>query len=269
MTKNANYLYYLGCIHSLGKDVKLDKKLSFEYFKQSAKLGHIESQFNVALMLFNGEGTEKDLVKSFKNFEIPAKKNHQKALYWIGYMYKNGLGVKVDYKKAFENLEKSYKNFENKLKNGIFEYGTCFKDGLGVEKDLEKSLKLFLEASELKHSNSSLMVGELYEGKKEFKEAKKYFEKSIQEGNLIAKCKLGFYYMYGDKYDNEKNEMKALELWESVYNNSTEAKYQIGIYYYNKKDKKCLNHFISASLEKHIPSIYLLGIFFNKTRKYL
>lgn len=77
-----------------------DLALAYKEFRASADEGHVDSQFNVALMFENGIGVEKDEKKALTWYEKSAQQGNAAAQYNLGVLYENGRGTNVDFSKA-------------------------------------------------------------------------------------------------------------------------------------------------------------------------
>ena len=73
---------------------------------EEALSGNIESQYELALYYYYGNGVTQSLDMAFEWFEKAAKKGHAEAMEKLGDCYSNGYGCKQSYSAA----EKWYKN---------------------------------------------------------------------------------------------------------------------------------------------------------------
>jgi TPR repeat protein len=85
--------YYLKNQKDLSKSIYWLKKLSDE--------GHPNSQYNLGVCYYHGEGIDKNLSIAALLFEKSANLGHINAQYNLGICYKNGEGFYKDMKKAF------------------------------------------------------------------------------------------------------------------------------------------------------------------------
>jgi TPR repeat protein len=77
-------------------------ELAYSEFLISAEEGHLESQFNVALMYENGIGVEKDEVQALAWYLKSAQQGNAAAQYNLAVLYENGRGTEVDFAQANE-----------------------------------------------------------------------------------------------------------------------------------------------------------------------
>ena len=84
-----------------------NKKAAFEYFLKSKQFGIEQSNYHLAMMYYNGEGTPKNISQALKIMETLPSYYDNEVGYIIANAYKNGEGVEVDEAKAIENYKKS------------------------------------------------------------------------------------------------------------------------------------------------------------------
>jgi TPR repeat protein len=88
---DAKALYRIGMVYKHGLK---DPSLAFKSFLTATSLGYAEAQYQLALMLDNGEGdVEVDLIEAFRHFKLAADQGHAKARTATGFMYQIGRGV--------------------------------------------------------------------------------------------------------------------------------------------------------------------------------
>lgn len=89
---DAKALCRIGIVHKYGLR---ELSLAFNPFLRATFLGSTEAEYQVALMLDNGEGdVEEDPIGAFKHFQSAANRGHAKAQTATGLMYQMGRGVK-------------------------------------------------------------------------------------------------------------------------------------------------------------------------------
>lgn len=87
--------------------------IGLKEFKQRAKQGDTEAQFNLGIMYYYGYGVKQNYKKAFKCRLKAAKQGNIEAMNNLGTMYFNGKGVKQNYKKAEEWWLKAIKGYKN------------------------------------------------------------------------------------------------------------------------------------------------------------
>jgi len=81
--------------------------LAYKEFLAAAKEGHVDSQFNVALMYEKGIGVGKDEKEAVVWYGKAASQGSAAAQFNLGVLYENGRGAKVDFAKANEWYRKA------------------------------------------------------------------------------------------------------------------------------------------------------------------
>lgn len=79
-----------------------DLPLAYTEFLAGAEEGHIDSQFNLALMHENGIGVDKDMKEAIVWYRKAALQGSAAAQFNLGVLYENGRGTKVDFAEANE-----------------------------------------------------------------------------------------------------------------------------------------------------------------------
>lgn len=103
--RNSNY--NLGVIYFKGEGVKADRLQGLEYFKKAAEQGHMNAQFLMGTMYDKGEDVMQDRAVAAKWYRKAAEQGHAQAQFNLGLMYTNGEGVEKDRKEAVVWLKKS------------------------------------------------------------------------------------------------------------------------------------------------------------------
>lgn len=105
--------------------------------KQAANLGSAESQYNLAICLFEGLGTPKDEKQANEWLLKSANQNYANAQFKLAYSYANGRGVEKDLSKAFSWFLKAAENGDDEAQ---FIVAGIYKNGQGAEKNFDKFL---------------------------------------------------------------------------------------------------------------------------------
>ena len=90
----------LGMLYGTGKQVALDSKRSFEFYRVAALAGYTQAKANLAYMYFNGEGVERDYAKAYKWSEEAAIEGSAQAQQALGHVHATGTGGTKDGKLA-------------------------------------------------------------------------------------------------------------------------------------------------------------------------
>lgn len=105
--QNSNY--NLGVMYFKGEGVKPDRLQGVEYFKKAAEQGHKNAQFILGTLFDKGEDVIQDRAAAAKWYKSAAEKGHMQAQFNLGLMYTNGEGVEKDREEAVIWLTKAAK----------------------------------------------------------------------------------------------------------------------------------------------------------------
>ena len=112
------------------------KKAAFEYFLKSKQFGIEQSNYHLAMMYYNGEGTPKNISQALKIMEALPSYYDNEVGYIMANAYKSGEGVEVDEAKAIENYKKSANADNVEACRALAE---IYKIGWGVKKNIKES----------------------------------------------------------------------------------------------------------------------------------
>jgi TPR repeat protein len=179
-------------------DVSPSTSLRFEDIKAKAEMGDRESEYQVGIRYYKGDGVGKDLGEAVKWFRKAAEQNHAPAQYILGVCYAKGQGVTKNYAEAAKWVRKAA---EQNLAQAQFHLGVCHANGEGVPKDHVNAVKWFRKAAEQNHKFAQYMLGLCYDEArgvaKDYAEAVKWYRKSADQNYAPAQFKLGASYYYG------------------------------------------------------------------------
>lgn len=99
---SANHL--LGSMAVLGTgtvDGKPDYKLGIPWLEAAAAAGHVDAQFVLGLLAYDGRTGKKDMVRAFNYFRQAAERGHAYAAYLAAYMANEGEGTRKDHALAY------------------------------------------------------------------------------------------------------------------------------------------------------------------------
>lgn len=104
-SKNSNY--NLGVMYFKGEGVKADHLQGLEYFKKAAERGHTNAQFILGNLYDKGEDVVQDRAVAARWYGKAAAAGHVQAQFNLGLMYTNGEGVEKDREEAVVWLKKA------------------------------------------------------------------------------------------------------------------------------------------------------------------
>lgn len=131
-------------------------------------------------------------------YEKAVKNGNSRALCELAFLYINGIGVKQNYKKAKELLLKAN---EKGYKKALLPLGTIYY----LENNFELAQKYWLQATKEKDFSAKAFkyLGNLFlyglGVEQDFKKAKEYFEKALQNGNKTVLYNLETFNKIGNK----------------------------------------------------------------------
>lgn len=187
-------------------------------------MGAVSSDTNSRILEMYNNRNYSEAVELFENSGEHSGEIYNK----IGLCYKYGYGIDKNAEKAFEFFQKSASLGHP---GGMLNLGQCYYDGWGTKKNMESFEKYNRMSANLGNSRAHSNLGIYNFNKKNYKEAIKFFENSIEFEE--SRALLGLLYFYGDEYGEgiEKNYEKAFELFLSSPNDSV-SKEHIGQCYY-------------------------------------
>lgn len=104
-SKDSNY--NLGVMYFKGEGVKADHLQGLEFFKKAAEQGQMNAQFILGTLYDKGEDVIQDRAVAAGWYRKAAEQGHTQAQFNLGLMYTNGEGVEKDRKQAVPWLKKA------------------------------------------------------------------------------------------------------------------------------------------------------------------
>ena len=146
----------LADIYASPHGVEMNKPKAFELYSKAgtARLvdgvehpGRPGSQCNVAIMLRDGDGCDRDFEQSFHWFCKAAAQGHSVALCGVAECYESGRGVPQDYKKAFEYYSRCGISDDPPIDAGmaLAKMSYC---GEGIQQSYAQALALWTQVAE-------------------------------------------------------------------------------------------------------------------------
>ena len=118
-----------------------DLPLAYKTFLAAAKEGHVDSQFNVALMYEQGIGVGKDEKEAVVWYGKAASQGSAAAQFNLGVLYENGRGTEIDFVKANEWYRKASEQGDALA---IGNLGMLYVRGQGVKENKVAGVALLL-----------------------------------------------------------------------------------------------------------------------------
>jgi hypothetical protein len=133
----------------------------FEELKAKAEAGDADSEYQVGLRYYKGEGVSKDLAEAVKWFRKAAEQGLAGAQDNLGVCYAKGQGVAKDEVEAVKWFRKAAEqNYAQAQRN----LGWCYAKGQGVAKDEVEAVKWFRKAAEQNEAIAQDNQGKPLEG---------------------------------------------------------------------------------------------------------
>jgi len=133
---------------------KKDERAALHWALKAAKRGHPESQFNVGIGYFHGQGLAKEnKEKAAYWFQRAAEQGQPNAQHALGYCHWQGEGAKQSLKEAYYWMSKAADQEHPEAQQWI---DLAHKDGIGVREDTDQETKDRLQTliSELPDTDS-------------------------------------------------------------------------------------------------------------------
>jgi uncharacterized protein len=124
-----------------------------------AKQGHVQAQYNLALMYDNGEGVPQDYKTAVKWYTLAAEKGDADAQYNLGVMYRKGDGVLQDDKTAVKWYTLAA---EQGNADAQYNLGQMYRKGEGVPQDDKTAVKWYTLAAEKGDADAQYNLGVMY-----------------------------------------------------------------------------------------------------------
>lgn len=191
----------LGWLYRNGYGVEKDLTNAKLHYESAATLGNPEARNSLAELYESGEGVEHDIDKSIEYYRLAAADDHPVALCRLAQL------SFVDESQEDKSAALGYcrRAVNEGSVDAIVLLGEAYENGWGVEKDIGKASELYQKAlesgsktaakknEELKPEVQYLRGVECMEGKvcpRDFVKARQWFEKSAEQGNPDAACRL-------------------------------------------------------------------------------
>jgi len=246
-----------------------EAKLRFTY---AAYKGHTKSQYMLGLMLYDGEGGEKDKDMARTMFQLATDQDHADAQYMLGSMLYYGEGGKKDEVQGKIMIGKAAMQGNIKAKSLlllILDRDTEFRlaDELYKTENYPDAKIKFLYAAYKGHTKSQYMLGWMFYngkgGEKNYEQAKKWFESAADQDHDEAQYMLGRMLYYGE--GGEKNYEQAKKWFESaVDKGNVDAMYMLGTMLYygeggEKNDDQVKKLFELVADKDNTAAMFMLG----------
>jgi TPR repeat protein len=169
-----------------------------EDLKARAETGDPNSEYQLGLCYYSGEGVAKDFSEAVKWFRKSAEQGFAQAQGYLGRCYLRGEGVTQDFAEAAKWSRKAADQGDSRGQNVL---GVCYANGQGVAKDEVEAVKWYRKAAEQNYAMAQFNLGNCYaNGKgvmKDEVEAVKWYRKAAEQNYALAQVALGVCYALG------------------------------------------------------------------------
>ncbi len=266
----------LAALYENGTGVEVDLHEAFKWTKLAAESGAAVSMQRLADVYWFGESSKLGKVAGIEEDEAEAGKWYEKAadagfpwsMFQMGVFCLSGQGtVSQDSRRGFQYLKKAAEladKYNHRYKSLVHLWlGRCYRDGEGTDQDLQLAKTHLIKAAD-KEVNAQLELGQLHKyGLNDYAEARKWFQKAADQGNIEAKKELGWLYKNGEGVN--QNFSKALQLFEeAAEEGNADAQTALGLMYDNGEGvpqdyEEAAEWYEKAVEQNYAPAMYYLG----------
>ena len=161
---------------------------AIELFKEAARLGNTDAQFDLAFCYAHGIGIAHDIEQAVFWYCQAAEHGHIKAQYYLARCYHRGDGIAKDTLQAVAWYEKAAHKGHAKSQCAL---GECHENGDGVTQDFGKAVAWYFKAAQQKDADAQCNLGACYFwGRgidKDFAQAIVWLDHSIENGSHDAR----------------------------------------------------------------------------------
>ncbi|MGI9295516.1 MAG: SPOR domain-containing protein [Pseudomonadales bacterium] len=147
---DARASFLLGAAYASGRTVARDDKEAVYWFRNAAKKGLAEAQYNLAIMYATGTaGVKYDPATATEWYQKAAEQGLAEAQYNLGTRYGLGRGVARNDKLAADWLRKAA---DQGMAEAAFNLGVLYEHGQGVPFDSEQAINWYTQAVQAGYS---------------------------------------------------------------------------------------------------------------------
>jgi hypothetical protein len=167
---------------------------AFNWYCAAAGGGNAAAITQAGLMISNGNGVPRDLIRAARWFQRAADAGDTVGRTVLAECYLYGTGVKKDEQHAIKLLQKSADDGDVRAMNIL---GNCYHKGIGVPKDYKEAFNFFSRAHDAGYEDAAGNLGGLYMNgdgvPRDPRQAVNLFKTGAEDGNpycmyLFAKC---------------------------------------------------------------------------------
>ncbi len=231
---NKYAIYLLGMMAKRGLGMEQDDAEAFTHFLKAAEMGNCYAQYETAIALEMGKGTEQDLEQA-----------------------------EDYYKKAFRGFE----IMERQSRDDHLQYrlGKMCYEGKGVSQNTELAISYLKQSARMKNEHAQLLLAKIWINEHyydHYEEAKKFLVDLSEKGNQTASMMLGKEYLRGEHF--EKDIFRSITYLNRCENNSY-ANFMLYQAYRELQPpdiEKALSHLKSSAKQNNEIAQYHYGKYF-------
>lgn len=289
---NPRALYALGKIYEKGKHVKRDINKMINYYTKAAKQNYKRAQFELGLIYSNGRYVSQDIRKAIYFYSLAAEPNSSPPLINFGVIHENDdeitsySQINLGYiYKDMHDIPKAFKYFklaaDKNIPNAQYGLGQLYLEGEYVGRNIKLAIKYFELAANQNYDLAQISLGRLYVRgeyvERDFKKSIFYYTLAANQNNLEAQFELAEIYFneyvkpdvskmiyYYTQVADQENSQSGNNLYNGNIQNSTKAKFMLGLIYLKGKFVSCdirkaIHFFTLAANENCSDAQYELG----------
>ncbi|KAI8374477.1 uncharacterized protein BYT42DRAFT_499505 [Radiomyces spectabilis] len=231
-----------------------DLEKAFQHYMVAAKTGDTDGEFQVALMLSNGQGVPCNRKDAYTWYEKAAQKGHRTALYSLGLYHAKGLAG------CARSLDQARTYFEKAAQLGLPKAMTSLATTyrLTATPQLDKSIYWYKKAAALDDVTAQRELGILYDAGTEVPQnhrlAYEYLEKAAKHKDSQAMLLLGSYYQNGLIVTKDYDQAIQLYLEASAFGSAIASFAAAQLYHQLKQFDNAFHQYWLAANDQRLAS---------------
>ena len=216
-------MYNLGVIYRRGKgDIRMDIEKAISYYRQAADRGYIEAMVNLGVIYDRGVGGIPVDIDTAIHWYEKAIENGQDATAMVnmGIIYANGHGgITVDMTKAITWYERAAEAGNPSAMVNLAVLYANERESTPIRQDVPRAIAYYEQAGANGYPGAWFDLGLIYsKGRgsivKDIDRAIYYYKLAVESGDIQAICNLGSMYEHGVEGHIERDEEKAMSIYE-------------------------------------------------------
>ena len=150
----------VGDMYALGRCKPRDAQKSYELYLKAAEAGLPLAQYNIAVALDRGEGTQPDLAQAVKWYQRAANAGNAEAQSNLAVLYLTGRGVERNELRGFQLTEAAAAQGYAPAQDNL---ARIYREGIGRTQHLETAFEWQAKSAQKGHPPALLNLGATYE----------------------------------------------------------------------------------------------------------